>query len=108
MQAEPMIAVADNPDAQRFEIRVDGELAGFARYKAKPGQVAFTHTEIDDRFEGQGLGGKLVAFALGDARERGLAVLPFCPFVRAYIQRHREYADLVPEDRHAGFDLERT
>jgi predicted GNAT family acetyltransferase len=105
MSGEPTIAVADNPDQRRFEIRVDGELAGFAQYKAKPGQIAFTHTEIDDRFEGQGLGGKLVAFALGEARERGLAVLPFCPFVRAYIQRHREYVDLVPADRRAEFDL---
>jgi predicted GNAT family acetyltransferase len=105
MHAEPTIAVTDNPDERRYEIRVDGEPAGFAQYKAKPGQIAFTHTEIDDRFEGQGLGGKLVAFALGDARERGLAVLPFCPFVKAYIQRHREYADLVPEARRAEFDL---
>lgn len=105
MSSEPTIAVADNPDQRRYEIRVDGELAGFAQYKAKPGQLAFTHTEIDDRFEGQGLGGTLVAFALGDAHERGLAVLPFCPFVRAYIQRHREYVDLVPEGRRAEFDL---
>ncbi len=105
MSGEPTIAVADNPDERRYEIRVDGERAGFAQYKAKPGQIAFTHTEIDDRFEGQGLGGKLVAFALGEARDRGLAVLPFCPFVKAYIQRHREYVDLVPEDRRAEFDL---
>jgi predicted GNAT family acetyltransferase len=105
MSSEPTVAIADNPDQRRYEIRVDGELAGFAQYKAKPGQIAFTHTEIDDRFEGQGLGGKLVAFALGGARERGLAVLPFCPFVKAYIQRHREYEDLVPADRRAEFDL---
>ncbi len=105
MSGEPTITVADNPDQRRYEIRVDGELAGFAQYKAKPGQIAFTHTEIDDRFEDQGLGGKLVAFALGEARERGLAVLPFCPFVKGYIQRHREYVDLVPADRRAEFDL---
>lgn len=105
MSAEGPITVSDNADEQRYEVRLDGELAGFAQYKAKPGQVAFTHTEIDDRFEGQGLGGRLVAFALDYARERGLAVLPFCPFVRAYIQHHREYADLVPEDRRAEFEL---
>lgn len=105
MTSEPTVAIADSPDARRYEIRVDGELAGFAQYKAKPGQIAFTHTEVDDRFEGRGLGGKLVAFALGDARERGLAALPFCPFVKGYIQRHREYVDLVPEDRRTEFDL---
>ncbi len=105
MSSEPTIAVADNPDERRYEIRVDGALAGFSQYKAKPGQIAFTHTEIDDRFEGRGLGGKLVAFALDDVREHGLAVLPFCPFVRGYIQRHRGYVDLVPENRRAEFDL---
>lgn len=105
MSKEPTIAVADNPEQQRYEIRVDGELAGFSQYKPKPGQIAFTHTEIDDRFEGQGLGGKLVAFALDDARGRGLAVLPFCPFVKGYIQRHGGYVELVLEDRRAEFDL---
>jgi predicted GNAT family acetyltransferase len=105
MSVEPPIAVSDNAGERRYEIGIDGELGGFAQYKAKPGQIAFTHTEIDDRFEGQGLGGRLVAFALDDARERGLAVLPFCPFVRAYIQRHREYVELVPEDRRAEFEL---
>jgi hypothetical protein len=97
--------IADNPERRRYEILVGDELGGFAQYRARPGQIAFTHTEIDDRFEGQGLGGRLVAFALDDARERGLAVLPFCPFVRGYIQRHREYADLVPADRRAEFGL---
>jgi predicted GNAT family acetyltransferase len=101
----PATAIADEPGEQRYEIAVDGELAGFARYRLKPGQISFTHTEVDDRFEGQGLGGKLVSFALDDARARGLAVLPFCPFVKAYIQHHREYADLVPEGRRAEFDL---
>lgn len=105
MNAEPEIAIRDAPDEQRYEVRADGELAGFAQYRAKPGQIAFTHTEIDDRFEGQGLAGKLVASALDDARRRGLAVLPFCPFVKGYIERHREYLDLVPEDRRSQFGL---
>jgi predicted GNAT family acetyltransferase len=97
--------IADSPERQLYEFRVDGEVAGFIQYKLQPGQIAFIHTEVDDRFEGQGLGGKLAAFALDDARERGLAVLPFCPFVKGYIQRHREYVDLVPEDRRAEFDF---
>jgi uncharacterized protein len=105
MSPEPSIAIGDNAEDQRYEIRVDGELAGFAPYKARAGQIALNHTEVDDRFEGRGLASKLIAFALDDARERGLAVLPFCPFVKAYIQRHPEYVDLVPEDRRASFDL---
>jgi predicted GNAT family acetyltransferase len=97
--------IVDNTERQRYEARVDEEVAGFARYQAKPGLIAFTHTEVANRFEGQGLASKLIAFALDDARRRGLAVLPFCPFVDDYIQRHPEYADLVPADRRAEFDL---
>lgn len=102
---EPRIEIADEPEAERYEISVDGEPAGFTRYRTRPRGLAFVHTEIDDRFEGRGLGGRLISFALDDARSRGLAVLPFCPFVRGYIQRHREYADLVPEDQRAQFGL---
>ena len=82
-QADAQIEVADNPEERRYEIRVGGELAGFTQYRQQPSDLAFIHTEIDDRFEGQGLGGKLVAFALDDARSRGLAVLPICPFVKS-------------------------
>lgn len=105
MSAEPTVVVTDNADAQRYEVRVDGEVAGFAQYRSRPGLIAFIHTEVDDRFEGQGLASRLVSFALDDARARGLAVLPFCPFVNGYIQRHREYATLVPEERRAAFDI---
>jgi predicted GNAT family acetyltransferase len=105
MGSAPTIAVSDNAGEQRYEIRVGGELAGFLQYKSRPGQIALNHTEVDERFEGQGLASRLIAFSLDDARERGLAVLPFCPFVKAHIQRHREYVDLVPGDRRAEFDL---
>ena len=105
MGTDATITVADNPEQRRYEVGVDGELGGFVQYRVKPGLIELIHTEVEDRFEGQGLGSKLAAFALDDARERGLAVLPFCPFVNSYIQRHREYVDLVPEDRRKEFDL---
>jgi predicted GNAT family acetyltransferase len=104
-QPRESIDVSDNPDEDRFEIRVDGELAGFSQYRQRPAGLAFTHTEIDDRFEGQGLGSRLVSHALDDARERGFAVLPLCPFVRSYIERHSEYLDLVPEAKRGEFGL---
>jgi predicted GNAT family acetyltransferase len=104
-QSDGPIEVADNPDENRYEIRVDGDLAGFTQYRQRPAGLALTHTEIDDRFEGRGLGSRLVSFALDDARARGLAVLPFCPFVRSYIERHPEYLDLVPEPKRAEFRL---
>ena len=107
MATEPAadIHVADVPERSRFEIRAGGEVAGFAEYRRRPGLIAFVHTLIDPRFEGEGLASTLVSTALADARTDQLAVLPFCPFVRGYIARHPEYLDLVPKDMRAKFDL---
>lgn len=99
------IQIADNPDAHRYEIRADGKVAGFVAYRERPAGIALTHTEIDDAYEGQGLGSKLVVATLDDLRSRGLAVLPICPFVKSYIQRHPEYVDLVPESERERFGL---
>lgn len=98
-------AVVDDPQRQRYEISLDGEPAGVLQYRVRPGLIALNHTEVKDRFEGRGLASKLIAFALDDARQRKLAVLPFCPFVNRYIQHHPEYAELVPEQFRAAFDL---
>jgi uncharacterized protein len=99
--------VLDVPERSRFEIHLDGRLAGFAQYRTKdPTLIVFTHTEIDDAFEGRGLGSALVRTALDTARDRGLSVRPDCPFVRAYIARHPdEYLALVPEELRARLGL---
>jgi len=97
--------VADNPDKARFEILADGELAGFVLYHLRGNEIAFTHTQTDDRFRGHGVGGRLARASLDAARARHLAVLPYCPFVQAWITEHREYADLVPADRRPQFGL---
>jgi len=99
------ITVADNAERERYEIRADGKLAGFLRYGLRPELIELVHTEVNDEFEGRGLGSQLISFALDDARDRGLAVLPTCPFVNDYIQRHRQYAELVPEGRRQSFGL---
>jgi predicted GNAT family acetyltransferase len=98
-------SVTDNQAAHRYEIHADGKLAGYVTYQSDPGRISFIHTEIDDEFEGEGLGSRLVAAALEDARSRDLSVLPFCPFVNAYIKRHPEYLDLVPESDRGRFGL---
>lgn len=90
-----MIEVAHNPEASRYEIRVDGVLAGFADYRTRPGRIVFTHTEISEEFEGRGLGSRLVREALDSARAAGVTVTPLCDFVADYIRRHPEYEDLV-------------
>ncbi|MEU6676503.1 GNAT family N-acetyltransferase [Streptomyces sp. NPDC046853] len=97
--------VADNPDRSRFEVFDGDELAGFTEYHRYQDEIAFIHTEIDPRFEGRGLGGVLARAALGTAREQGLGVLPFCPFIRGWITKHSDYADLVPQEQRARFGL---
>ncbi|GAA1230757.1 GNAT family N-acetyltransferase [Pseudonocardia alaniniphila] len=97
--------VLDAAGSSRFEIHVDDKLAGFAVYRLGHGRISFIHTEIDDAFAGQGLGGKLVRAALDAARTRGLAVIPQCPFVRGWIQKHADYLDLVPEAERAHIGL---
>lgn len=103
--SEVRIEIADNAEAKRYEIRSEGELAGFLQYRLRPELIELVHTEIDEEFEGRGLGSQLISFALDDARERGLAVLPFCPFVNDYMRRHRQYVELVPEGRRGDFEL---
>ena len=97
--------VRDNAEDQRFEIWTDGELAGFTTYVLRSGVISFLHTELDPSFQGRGLGQELVATALRSARDRGLKVLPFCPYVRGFIARHSEFVDLVQETDRVRFDL---
>jgi uncharacterized protein len=87
--------VTDVPDRDRYELRLDGRLIGLAAYRRRPGRVAITHTEVDEACTGRGFGSMLAAAALDDARRRGETVVPLCPFVAEYVERHPEYADLV-------------
>jgi predicted GNAT family acetyltransferase len=89
------VAVADNAAKRRYEVVVDGELAGASYYRDADGVRVVTHTEVGEEWEGQGLGSRLVAGALDDIRARGLRVEPLCSFTAAYIERHPEYVDLV-------------
>jgi hypothetical protein len=99
------VVIADEPGSASFVIEVDGARAGFVSYRLEPEQISFMHAEVDPSMQGQGLGSRLIAFALDDARERRLAVLPFCPFVKSYIERNREYLELVPEPSRGQFGL---
>lgn len=99
------LQITDNQEQSRFEIHADGELAGFVEYDMSGDEIAFTHTETEDRFRGHGLAGRLAQSALEAARDRNLKVLPYCPYVRSWIAGHREYADLVPADRRSRFGL---
>lgn len=91
--------------AARFEIRVDGALAGYVEYNDSDGVRTMPHTLIDSAFRGRGLAGILIKQALDTTRAEGLAVLPVCPAVRRFIAKNSEYVDLVPVDRRATFGL---
>ena len=89
------IEVRDNPGGHRYEIFLDGELAGFAAYELGDGQIVFTHTKIEPSAGGHGLGGQLARQALDDAARRGLGVVPVCPFIAGWIGKHPDYEHLV-------------
>jgi hypothetical protein len=87
--------VRDNPDRNQFEIDLgDGEFA-FAKYNLLPGAIRFYHTVVPESHGGQGLGTMLIKAGLAAARDRGLKVIPTCPFFRAYLKKHPEEQDIV-------------
>jgi predicted GNAT family acetyltransferase len=89
------VTVVDNKERRRYEAHLDGELAGVLTYTVKDGVAVLPHTGVEPRFEGRGIGGRLAKAALDDARDNGLKVAPWCPFIAAYIEKNPEYADLV-------------
>lgn len=97
--------VQDAPERSRFEIEVDGELAGFIDYRKDGDEYALPHTRIYPQFEGHGLGGELVRGALVEIAQRGGTVLPYCPFVPKVIRDNPELTELVPEDQRATFGV---
>ena len=89
-----MDKVRDNAAEQEFELTVEGRRA-VAAYQLEGERIVFTHTLVPPELEGRGIGSTLVRSALDAARDRGLKVVPQCPFVAAYIERHPEYRDLL-------------
>jgi hypothetical protein len=97
--------VRDNVERKRFEIDLgDGSFA-IADYNLLAGKIMFTHTEVPQPHEGEGLGSALIRAGLGAARERGLKVIPICPFFAAYMRRHAEVQDLLDESWRKRFGL---
>lgn len=92
-RAEPE-DVRRNDDRSRYELTAGGLLA-VCEFNRLSSAVMFTHTEVPEALEGRGVGSSLVRGALDDVRAQGLEVIPLCPFVAAFIRRHREYMDLV-------------
>ena len=87
--------VLDNRAKRRYEAIVDGEVAGYVFYQQREDALVLIHTEVAEEFEGKGVGSRLAAGTLDEIRTRGLRIVPVCPFIKSYIERHPEYADLV-------------
>jgi uncharacterized protein len=94
MERKAEVVVRNDPAQSRFHTDVDGA-GGQLDYRQDPGVITFLHTQVDDELEGQGVGSELARAGLDYAREQGLQVIPQCPFVRSYIEKHPEYNSLV-------------
>ncbi len=89
------LLVVDNPERHRYEAVLDDRVVGISQYSLTADVITFLHTEVDQSGKGKGIGSQLAAGALDDVRRRGLRVVARCPFIAAYIKRHRDYADLL-------------
>ena len=85
----------DSPDRHRYELRSGDEVVGFIAYRLGDGVITLVHTEVDPAHSGQGHAATLARGALDDARSRGLRVVPSCPYVASYVEKHPDYADIV-------------
>jgi predicted GNAT family acetyltransferase len=86
-----MLEITNDKAARRWEARRDGELAGYAEYRPGRGRIVFTHTVVEPQFEGRGIATGLARAALDAAVAGGLRIVPYCPFISAYLRRHHEY-----------------
>jgi predicted GNAT family acetyltransferase len=93
--AAPVYFVRDNVGKHRFEVDLGDGSVAIAQYTLPKGKIVFIHTEVPPAHRGKGVGTALIRFALASARERGLEVIPICPFFAAYIAEHPEEQDLL-------------
>ena len=89
------VTVTKNADGSRYEAHIDGERVGLISYTERDGAVIMPHTEVDPEFGGRGIAGQLTKFALHDVRAEGKSVVPACPYIAGWIEKHPDYADLV-------------
>jgi CPA1 family monovalent cation:H+ antiporter len=100
--------VVANANRFRYELIDGGELAGFIDYRVRDGRYWLIHTEIDEGHAGTGAASFLVRQTLDMLRERGVKIVPTCPFVGGWIRRHKEYSDLVDTETLTSFKRSRN
>jgi uncharacterized protein len=97
------LSLQNNVERHRYEALEDGTVAGFSEYNLLHDSIVFTHTEVLQ--EGKGVGSFLAKGALDDARKQGKHVVPVCPFIAAYLRKHREFIDLVTPETQLAFKV---
>lgn len=103
MTERTRVTIVDEPEHHRVEARADGGvLAGFSEYRVHDGSFVFFHTEVEKKFEGQGIGSQIAAGVIEFVRDRGKPITPECPFIRAYMRKHPETHDVLT----SGLSLE--
>jgi predicted GNAT family acetyltransferase len=93
--ADPELIIVDRPEAQRYEALLEGEVAGFLEYRLAGPRRILLHTEVPPKYGGRGIGGALARHVVDEARTSGARVTAKCPFIRTWLTRHPEYADLI-------------
>jgi uncharacterized protein len=94
--APDQLQVENNEENSRFEIDYEGQIS-ILTYRRDGDRIVFNHTVVPEELEGHGIAGRLAEHALDYARANKLTVVPRCPYVRSYLEKHQEYADLVEE-----------
>lgn len=89
------IVIENNTKKSQYEAKQDGKTIAFAEYRPIGQSIMFTHTEVNEALEGKGVGSKLIRYALEDTRSKGMTAIPMCPFVKTFIQRHKDFIDVV-------------
>jgi uncharacterized protein len=89
------ITIENNTEKQQYEAKVDGKVVAFAEYRPIGQSIMFTHTEVNEDLEGKGVGSQLIRYALEDTKAKGMTAIPMCPFVKIFIQRHKDFIDVV-------------
>ena len=86
----------NNEQRQEFQVNIDGEIA-YMEYRLKEGVIYFMHTDVPEKLSGKGIGTSLAAFAFDYAKQQGLKVKVYCPFVQTYLKRHPELSPLIAQ-----------
>lgn len=90
------VKIVDNPEHHRVEARTESrQLAGFSQYYVRDGAYVFFHTEVDDKYEGQGIGSQIAAGVIEFVKGRGMPLMPECSFIRGWMKKHPESHEVL-------------